>query len=294
MSYTWYRGPAPTPYKTTDGISCHLVGSIPKDYWLSKAIVDFYPEKNFPGIDPTGTREWKDAFEALGRFNLIGHPSLWLMEGDALVIPKRYDDLLRGLKSGDLAYEEPEIPASEAKALARPIKKSLKPGRELIHMFLCGGALQTSGVGWRGPWPSYNVRRHFHGGVDLAGGAEIMRWLLMSPVWGRVVWVRRGGGYGNYLLIEIDADNDGTGDGWYLLMAHFDEILVTAGERLIKGETPLAHVGTTGQSTGPHIHAELLKSDRLGDTENIEQHYDLVIVKTPQAAREWVRARYAA
>jgi murein DD-endopeptidase MepM/ murein hydrolase activator NlpD len=74
-----------------------------------------------------------------------------------------------------------------------------------------------------------------------------------------VVWASRDGGYGN--LVAIDH-----GNGFMTRYAHNKKILVEAGDRVEKGE-PIAHMGSTGHSTGTHVHFEVL---RFGNKVNPE------------------------
>ena len=85
-----------------------------------------------------------------------------------------------------------------------------------------------------------------HGGVDYAGSPH-------SPVHatggGVVSYGARKGPYGN--LVEIDH-----GNGFFTRYAHLAEISVTVGQEVQRG-TIVGLVGTTGRSTGPHLHYEL-------------------------------------
>ena len=59
-----------------------------------------------------------------------------------------------------------------------------------------------------------------------------------------------GGGYGQYVQIEHD-------NGVRTLYAHCSELLVSKGERVVKGQR-IALVGDSGRATGPHLHFEVL------------------------------------
>ena len=68
---------------------------------------------------------------------------------------------------------------------------------------------------------------------------------------GYVAAVGSLGGYGNRILISH-------GDGWETLYAHLSQILVRAGTSVEKGQL-IGQVGSTGLSTGPHLHFEVLQ-----------------------------------
>ena len=59
-----------------------------------------------------------------------------------------------------------------------------------------------------------------------------------------------GGGYGQYIQIKHD-------NGVRTLYAHCDQLLVSVGERVVKGQR-IALVGDTGRATGPHLHFEVI------------------------------------
>ncbi len=102
----------------------------------------------------------------------------------------------------------------------------------------------TSKFGWR-VHPITQARR-FHAGVDL--GAAQGTPVLASKA-GRVTVADRMGGYGLAIVMQ---NNDGTQDTLY---AHLSQILVRPGARIQPG-TVIGRVGSTGLSTGPHLHYE--------------------------------------
>lgn len=86
-----------------------------------------------------------------------------------------------------------------------------------------------------------------HAGIDIAGamGSDIL-----AADGGTVVYAGyNANGYGN--LVKIDHGN-GT-QTWY---AHNSELLVSAGDKVYQGQ-PIAKLGNTGRSTGPHCHFEV-------------------------------------
>lgn len=87
----------------------------------------------------------------------------------------------------------------------------------------------------------------FHTGLDIAApeGASIA-----AVYGGTVSLVNVDGGYGNYLVVQHD-------DRVSTLYAHCSAILVEEGQQVSAGDT-IALVGSTGYSTGNHLHIEIL------------------------------------
>lgn len=90
----------------------------------------------------------------------------------------------------------------------------------------------------------------FHPGIDLAGPYGS---IVAATAPGSVVWAGARGGYGN--LVEIDH-----GFGIRTRYAHLSAILVHLGEKVSQG-TPIGKLGSTGRSTGPHVHYEVWYAD---------------------------------
>jgi murein DD-endopeptidase MepM/ murein hydrolase activator NlpD len=108
----------------------------------------------------------------------------------------------------------------------------------------------TSNYGWRinpvtGIWS-------FHSGIDL--GAPFGTPVLAAKS-GRVEYAGWGDGYGN--LIELDHGSTGT------RYAHLEAIYVYQGQSVAQGQQ-LGIVGSTGRSTGPHLHFEIMVSSGDG------------------------------
>ena len=88
--------------------------------------------------------------------------------------------------------------------------------------------------------------RGFHYGLDIAAPHGT---LILASETGRVVTSGRWGSYG--LAIKIDH-----GGGYVTVYAHASRLFVRAGYTVRRGE-PVALVGSTGRSTGPHLHFEI-------------------------------------
>lgn len=100
----------------------------------------------------------------------------------------------------------------------------------------------TSPFGWR--------RGGFHYGLDIAAP---MGTPVFAAADGTVVFNDYRGTYG--LLVEIEH-----GPEWKTRYAHNSEVLVQSGQKVFRGEI-IARVGSTGNSTGPHVHFEIIYRD---------------------------------
>jgi len=99
-----------------------------------------------------------------------------------------------------------------------------------------------SPYGWRvDPWPE------FHAGVDLA--ADYGDPVVASAA-GTVVFAQYDGGFGNRVAIDH-------GNGYQTWYCHLSRIDVSAGEYVRKAQH-IALVGSTGESTGPHLHYQVM------------------------------------
>ncbi len=102
----------------------------------------------------------------------------------------------------------------------------------------------TSNFGWR-THPILGTER-FHSGIDF--GADYGS-LVYASDRGRVIYADWYGGYGNAVIIDH-------GNGMTTLYGHCSELYVKDGDAVEKGQ-PISAVGSTGFSTGPHLHFEL-------------------------------------
>jgi murein DD-endopeptidase MepM/ murein hydrolase activator NlpD len=107
----------------------------------------------------------------------------------------------------------------------------------------------SSGYGYRAD--PFSGKRAFHGGLDFVGPAGSN---VLAVASGVVVFSGRRANYGN--LVEIDH-----GNGLTTRYGHNEVNLVAVGDTVKKGE-PIALVGSTGRSTAPHVHFEVLENGR--------------------------------
>jgi murein DD-endopeptidase MepM/ murein hydrolase activator NlpD len=87
-----------------------------------------------------------------------------------------------------------------------------------------------------------------HGGTDIAMGRGTP--ILAAQDGVVITSTTNGGGYGQYIQIKHD-------NGVRTLYAHCSQLLVSVGERVVKGQR-IALVGDTGRATGPHLHFEVI------------------------------------
>ncbi|MBQ4419512.1 MAG: M23 family metallopeptidase, partial [Synergistaceae bacterium] len=106
----------------------------------------------------------------------------------------------------------------------------------------------NSPFGWR--QHPITKRANFHTGIDIKADRGTV---IRSAGSGKVVYSGWMGGYGKVLVIEHN-------NGQSTLYAHCSTLLVKQGESVSQSEN-VARVGTTGQSTGPHLHFEVRVSN---------------------------------
>jgi murein DD-endopeptidase MepM/ murein hydrolase activator NlpD len=142
---------------------------------------------------------------------------------------------------------ESQLSALENVILARELKAQIHPeGRPVTEGFI------SSYFGERSD--PFDGREEFHKGVDFAGTAGSK---VIAVAAGVVTWAGERSGYGK--LVEINH-----GDGYVTRYAHNERTLVSVGQTVKRGE-PVALMGSTGHSTGPHVHFEVVRNGRQVD-----------------------------
>ena len=96
-----------------------------------------------------------------------------------------------------------------------------------------------------------------HTGVDIAANLGTK---IKSATNGEVVLASEEGGYGKHLKIQIGEVS--------IIYAHCNNLYVKQGEQVSQGQE-VAEVGSTGNSTGPHLHFEIRISERIINPELI-------------------------
>jgi len=196
-------------------------------------------------IDALGQRLTKMAKLEAGEFDFEHAPAQGgplETEGIAMSVP----DFLKSLEelSAQLEDRGKQMAVLETMMMSRNLQAEVMPaGRPVNRGWL------SSYYGLR--TDPFSGRRVHHSGVDFAGrlGSDVV-----SVAAGVVTFASRRSGYGN--LVEINH-----GNGYVTRYGHNRKILVKVGETVKKGQV-IAEMGTTGRSTGPHVHFEVLLNGR--------------------------------
>ena len=112
--------------------------------------------------------------------------------------------------------------------------------------------LYGNGYGWRKD--PFTGERDFHQGLDIAAAPGTK---VVAPADGIVTMAGPTGGYGNFLVISH-------GYGMVTHYGHLQRFMVRPGQRVHRGDV-IGMVGSTGRSTGPHLHYEVVVHQRTVD-----------------------------
>lgn len=144
----------------------------------------------------------------------------------------------------EMQDREQKLSVLESLLMSRSLRERVMPsGRPIAEGWL------SSKYGKRND--PFTGKQDFHKGLDFAGkkGSEVI-----AVGDGVVSWAGKRTGYGN--LIEVNH-----GNGYSTRYGHNQSHLVEVGEKVIKGQQ-IALMGSTGRSTGPHVHFEVLHNGK--------------------------------
>jgi murein DD-endopeptidase MepM/ murein hydrolase activator NlpD len=113
----------------------------------------------------------------------------------------------------------------------------------------------TSRFGYR--TSPFTGSRQFHAGIDVAGRAGTP---VVAPADGRVVHVGQKGALGRTVILDH-------GYGIRTTFGHNSDVIVQRGQRVERGEK-ISFLGSTGRSTGPHLHYAVQVDGRRVDPMN--------------------------
>ncbi len=153
----------------------------------------------------------------------------------------------------DQARGEAEALADRATLLDRRLSTVEEAfGRQAARLARMPSLVPVRGLfggsyGWRKD--PFTGLREFHKGLDISGPSGTP---IVAPADGVVIQAGRDGGYGNTLVISH-------GDGVVTRYGHLSGYKVKAGQRVRRGDV-IALMGSTGRSTGSHLHYEILEN----------------------------------
>ena len=184
-------------------------------------------------------------------------------------IAKRFGSFPEAILSANGMASEKELAAGKeifvpgAKPLEEAREEAPRPKRRIGRMEVpvpSGAAYSrsfrwpvvgkiNSRFGWRGD--PFSGRRDFHTGLDIKGPTGRTIVAAKSGVVAYAGWMS---GYGRTLVVEH-------GGGYATLYAHCSRLMVGSGSRVQQGQA-IAAVGSTGRSTGSHLHFEVRVNGR--------------------------------
>lgn len=200
-------------------------------------------------LDALGRRLTEMAHLDKGEFNFDSVPAVGgpesLVEG-ALVASPDISDMLDGL-ARQIKDRERQLSVLESLISTRNLSRQIVPGgRPVTQGWI------SSYFGQRtDPFTGRNV---YHRGIDFAGPAGSQ---VVAVAAGVVTYAKERFGYGK--TVEINH-----GNGYVTRYAHNQRLLVAPGDTIQKGQA-ISLMGSTGRSTGPHLHFEVLKQGRAVD-----------------------------
>jgi len=202
-------------------------------------------------MDALGQRLTKMAKLDKGEFNFDKPPAQGgpVSAGDGHGKSMGVPDFVKSLNelSGQIKDRSQQLSVLETMMMTRNLQAEVIPtGRPITRGWL------SSYFGIR--TDPFTGRRVHHSGVDFAGklGSDVV-----AVAAGVVTYSSRRSGYGN--LVEINH-----GNGYFTRYGHNTENVVQVGQTVKKGQV-VAKMGTTGRSTGPHVHFEVMRNGRHVD-----------------------------
>jgi len=171
------------------------------------------------------TKKYKGNLEEIISFNNLSENSK-LKEGDTIIIP----DGEVGAYSFGSNHSSSKVTIKD-----NPYRGGSGPYYEGYYIKPVNG-IKTQGL-------------HGYNAIDFGAPTGTP---IFASASGQVIVSRSGGwngGYGSYVVIKHE-------NGTQTLYAHASEIIVYVGQNVVQGQV-IAYVGSTGRSTGPHVHFEV-------------------------------------
>ena len=142
------------------------------------------------------------------------------------------------------------IPDGKMPAPPAPAKSNTPSSSAYTYTNIPASAPNTSGTKLLWPTTGHRISQYYkwrHLAIDITGNYSSPIYASDSGVVEKSGW---GNGYGNHIIINH-------GNGIKTLYAHASKLFVQTGDSVSRGQT-IAMIGSTGWSTGPHIHFEVV------------------------------------
>lgn len=165
-----------------------------------------------------------------------------------------------------------------------------KAYRDSLNAQSLGTSTEFTGGNFAWPVPGYNtITTTFgfvyylvnpngspHTGCDVAGSNIFGKPIVAAETGTVIVAGYNAGGYGNYVMIDHGKCTS-DGNNYITLYGHASALAVAKGDKVTKGQT-IAYVGSTGNSTGPHLHFEMRINGKI--TDPLKQYPGLSFIYT--------------
>lgn len=157
-----------------------------------------------------------------------------------------------------------DVPAIEAASVPAPAKTPISGdplGQQVDYKAAAGRELLSTPtrnfkLSARFGEPGANWSSGYHTGLDFVGAIGTP---IFAAAGGTVVSAKPEGAYGNMVKIRH-------ADGTRTLYAHMNSFSVEKGQKVSRGER-IGSLGSTGNSTGPHLHFEVIRDGKQQDPE---------------------------
>ncbi len=205
-----------------------------------------------------------------------------VQQGDVKkILNSKKSELMVQLKEVDVTLNELEGDIDKLQDKIAALEKAQKEYEQAIKDAQNVGSDQKYSGDFAWPVPGYHYisspygyrndpwsgAKKFHKGVDIAGSG-IKGKPIVAAADGIVSLAKyNSGGYGYYVMVNHGTGSDGK--TYVTLYAHMTKYIVSVGQKVKKGQT-IGYVGTSGASTGYHLHYEIRVN---GDTTNPMSYY---------------------
>ncbi|MCM1386074.1 MAG: peptidoglycan DD-metalloendopeptidase family protein [Bacillus sp. (in: Bacteria)] len=152
---------------------------------------------------------------------------------------KEYEDMI-DQENAEIAALEKAVAEEKARLAAQNANARVYDGG--MFAWPCPGYKRISDEYGNRMHPTLGIEK-FHNGIDLAAASGTS---ILAAYDGDVVAADYSSSMGNYIMIDH-------GGGLYTIYMHASALYVSKGQSVYKGQT-IAAVGSTGRSTGPHLH----------------------------------------